>query len=65
MVDLYAIGTKPKGVEIKFDTMNKLTDEMRTILDGSIIECNEKRGFWHFIRVRNDIDQPNVHIVKD
>jgi len=62
--DLYAFGTKPKGVEIKFDTM-KLTDEMRSIEDGSVIECSGVYGFWNFIRVRDDVEQPNVHVVKD
>ena len=62
---MYAIGTKPKGVEIKFDTMKLTDDEIRTIADGSIIECSGERGSWKFIRVRDDVDQPNVHVVKD
>ena len=58
---LFAIGSKPKGVETQAGSID-LTDELRA-MDGAIIECrsNVDRR-WNFVRVRNDCENPNVHI---
>jgi len=58
---LFAIGSKPKGVETKAAYSIDLTEELRA-LDGAIIECRYVDRRWFFVRVRNDCEYPNVHI---
>lgn len=57
---MYAIGTKPKGIEVKAGTID-LTDELRE-MNESIIECRNVGNRWLLVGVRNDCEHPNVHV---